>query len=652
VEKARIAAEVVTRIREQNPAGRFLKEDPANNGMWLDIGDEKARKKAGQALREDAPDLRAAGMAKKTDSPKKDLSSPPLQSVQAAPQGHVPTGSTYNEAQMQQNHYSQQQQPYAGSGPQYNPHPPLPQGGYGFQAYPPPDQGQFPPPQFQGQNQHHGQVLHHPGSHMAGAYSQVTGNAPFPPRPQPQDNNAAPIISPKTHQMRRTEKNDLNQTILEHSSSDASAAASDGNVGNVGNAPPPNANTDFQRGDYGKKHIMDKFFSQNDQAKFAAATNANPILQNSSQQPPPPGLQFNQRRAWGSTEYARDSAASGSVSSSIFSSNTSAMSNMSSLTSSGLDSRGISMSGSGQLRKNSSGSNQIIRKSSSSSGSSSGKMDMLSHGNTKRNLSPISSVDEENGSLSQPNMLKDTIPEESSIPSEANVKEHTKATAARESSMRTSDLTFNMSMSNIDPIPFQRSLSFPNLSDIDMLSIGDASVSNLINEDAQSGVSSNKMKDPFNSPAEEGEGVNASFHAANATAALGGAIKMSGLTSSLRSGGSAFGPHGRSRVGGNGRFQSSNISNISFNIEPTSIYGANAAGRMSVASDDNDSSSSKSNTSSWLKPFKAMQSVGSEFNPWQTESNRSILSDISADLMALDLYTDNRPPEPSNLMRP
>lgn len=57
LEKAHIAASIVSTIRNMNPQGRFLKEDAAD-GMWYDIGDAKAIKKAGQALREDAPGIR------------------------------------------------------------------------------------------------------------------------------------------------------------------------------------------------------------------------------------------------------------------------------------------------------------------------------------------------------------------------------------------------------------------------------------------------------------------------------------------------------------------------------------------------------------------------------------------------------------------
>jgi hypothetical protein len=57
LEKAHIAKRIVDDIRISNPSGRFLKED-ATDGLWYDIGDAKAIKKTGQALREDAPGVR------------------------------------------------------------------------------------------------------------------------------------------------------------------------------------------------------------------------------------------------------------------------------------------------------------------------------------------------------------------------------------------------------------------------------------------------------------------------------------------------------------------------------------------------------------------------------------------------------------------
>lgn len=57
LEKVQIANQIVHKIRSMDPPGRFLKEDP-KSGLWIEIGDERARKKAGQALREKAPETR------------------------------------------------------------------------------------------------------------------------------------------------------------------------------------------------------------------------------------------------------------------------------------------------------------------------------------------------------------------------------------------------------------------------------------------------------------------------------------------------------------------------------------------------------------------------------------------------------------------
>lgn len=57
-EKAGVAKEIVELIRNLAPPGRFLKKDPKNPGVWVEIGDRKAREKTSQALREGAPELR------------------------------------------------------------------------------------------------------------------------------------------------------------------------------------------------------------------------------------------------------------------------------------------------------------------------------------------------------------------------------------------------------------------------------------------------------------------------------------------------------------------------------------------------------------------------------------------------------------------
>jgi hypothetical protein len=58
-EKRLIASSIVTEIRNMDPPGRFLAKTGGKNGYWYDIGDEKARDKTSQALRENAPTIRA-----------------------------------------------------------------------------------------------------------------------------------------------------------------------------------------------------------------------------------------------------------------------------------------------------------------------------------------------------------------------------------------------------------------------------------------------------------------------------------------------------------------------------------------------------------------------------------------------------------------
>ena len=56
-EKRLLSSEIVDEIRNLEPPGRFLLKDP-NSKVWRDIGDEKARDKTSQALRETALILR------------------------------------------------------------------------------------------------------------------------------------------------------------------------------------------------------------------------------------------------------------------------------------------------------------------------------------------------------------------------------------------------------------------------------------------------------------------------------------------------------------------------------------------------------------------------------------------------------------------
>ena len=55
LDKVKVATKLVDIVRSMDPPGRFLKED--ENG-WVEIGDARARKKAGQAMREKADEIR------------------------------------------------------------------------------------------------------------------------------------------------------------------------------------------------------------------------------------------------------------------------------------------------------------------------------------------------------------------------------------------------------------------------------------------------------------------------------------------------------------------------------------------------------------------------------------------------------------------
>jgi len=59
-EKARVAREVIDLVRSQDPPGRFLQKESSLTGWWVEVDDEKVMAKTSQALREGAPQIRAA----------------------------------------------------------------------------------------------------------------------------------------------------------------------------------------------------------------------------------------------------------------------------------------------------------------------------------------------------------------------------------------------------------------------------------------------------------------------------------------------------------------------------------------------------------------------------------------------------------------
>ena len=56
-DKPYVSRGIVRAVRAQNPPGRFLQKNE-KTGFWYDIGDQKAREKTSQALREGAPEIR------------------------------------------------------------------------------------------------------------------------------------------------------------------------------------------------------------------------------------------------------------------------------------------------------------------------------------------------------------------------------------------------------------------------------------------------------------------------------------------------------------------------------------------------------------------------------------------------------------------
>eukprot|EP00547_Thalassionema_nitzschioides_P004918 CAMPEP_0194201976 /NCGR_PEP_ID=MMETSP0156-20130528/2120_1 /TAXON_ID=33649 /ORGANISM="Thalassionema nitzschioides, Strain L26-B" /LENGTH=596 /DNA_ID=CAMNT_0038927329 /DNA_START=181 /DNA_END=1971 /DNA_ORIENTATION=- len=164
-EKRLVANSIVSEIRALD--GHFLAKD-SKTGKWYDIGDEKARDKTSQALRENAPSIRAeikdGNNQRRKQKPKAETSNSTLKdtadcnfnekcknepkandaksSQQAKAPPHWNQSAPYCQ-QPQNNYYP----PYNGYGPQYIPHPYPQEGGPQGQwnaRSPAPDHGPTP----------------------------------------------------------------------------------------------------------------------------------------------------------------------------------------------------------------------------------------------------------------------------------------------------------------------------------------------------------------------------------------------------------------------------------------------------------------------------------------------------------------------------
>lgn len=162
-EKRLIASSIVSEIHKLKPPGRFLTRD-SKTGQWINIGDEKARDKTSQALRENAPTIRAE-IETEIHHQRAEMQREEDAAAAQAPPMHVPNHPI--PPNMPPPYYHQ----WGYYGPFY--------GGYG----PPQDaqQPQFPPPQQGAPPAYPGQPV--PWPQGGGPYAQATSpqNAPTPP---------------------------------------------------------------------------------------------------------------------------------------------------------------------------------------------------------------------------------------------------------------------------------------------------------------------------------------------------------------------------------------------------------------------------------------------------------------------------------------
>ena len=150
-EKRLIASSIVTEIRGMDPPGRFLaRKGNKDSGYWYDIGDEKARDKTSQALRENAPSIRA----------------------------EIETEINKQRAEMRRQEESSMKQSHHQKSPPAPPQPPVPYHPHG--ALPPPPGAPLPP---QAGQQHQQSYASYAQQYYDYYYHYYGYGAPPPPPP-------------------------------------------------------------------------------------------------------------------------------------------------------------------------------------------------------------------------------------------------------------------------------------------------------------------------------------------------------------------------------------------------------------------------------------------------------------------------------------
>jgi hypothetical protein len=163
-EKRLIASSIVTEIRQMDPPGRFLaRKGSKDHGWWYDIGDEKARDKTSQALRENAPSIRAEieteiniqrrEMKQQEEDHAPEITSPTPASYPPPPHGYPYPQQSYWDWYYQYYGYPPPPPPPHAHGhyppPPHasptgsHPPPPPPPGYWGHPAHPPPSQEEY-----------------------------------------------------------------------------------------------------------------------------------------------------------------------------------------------------------------------------------------------------------------------------------------------------------------------------------------------------------------------------------------------------------------------------------------------------------------------------------------------------------------------------